>query len=64
MVEKLDCGIIWIKIDQSILEFNEDAFICYIYIREPKSQVLRHEEIDYFETLEQYFEKFKNLGKI
>ena len=64
MVEKLDCGIIWIKIDQSILEFNEDAFICYIYIREPKSQVLRHEEIDYFETLEQYIEKFKNLGKI
>ena len=39
MVEKLDCGIIWIKIDQSILEFDEDAFISYIYIREPNKNI-------------------------
>ena len=64
VVDKSDCGIIWLKIDQSILEFDEDAYICYIYVREPKSQVLRHEEIDYYEILEHNIEKFKNLGKV
>ena len=43
VVEKINCGIIWIKIDKTILEFNEDAFVCYIYVREQKSNILRHE---------------------
>ena len=52
VVEKSEFGIIWIKIDKSILPYNEDAFFCYVYVRDPKSQVLRHEEFDYFEVLE------------
>ena len=59
VVEKSDCGIIWAK----ILPFNEDALFCYVYVRDPKSQVLRHEEIDFFEILEQNIAKYQNLGK-
>ena len=64
VVEKSDFGIIWIKIKNSILPFNEDAFFCYVYVRDPKSQVLRHEEFDYFEILEQQIAKYKTLGKV
>lgn len=61
---KSEYGLIWIKIDKNILPFDEDAFMCYIYVREQKSLVLRNEEIDYFELLESDIAKFKSLGKI
>ena len=64
VVEKSNFGIIWIKIDKSILPYNEDAFFCYVYIQDPKFQVLRHEEFYYFEVLEQNIAKYKYLGKI
>ena len=46
VVEKSEFGIIWIEIDKSILPYDEDAFFCYVYVRDPKPQVLRHEEFD------------------
>ena len=61
---KNDYCLIWIKIDKNILLSDEDAYICHIYVREPKSSVLRHEEIDYFELLQQDISKYKRLGKI
>ena len=42
---------------------DEDAFLCYVYVRDQKSQVLRHKEFDYFEILEQQIAKYKTLGK-
>ena len=62
--EKSDFGIIWIKIKNDILPYDEDAFFCYVYVRDPKSQVLRHEEFDYFEILEQNIAKYKIRGKV
>ena len=64
VVSKNVYGLIWIKIDKNILLSDEDAYICYIYVRDPKSNVLRHEEVDYFELLQQDISKYKSLGKI
>ena len=52
------------KIDKNILSSNEDAYICYEYVREQKSQIFRHEEIDYFELVESGIIKYKNIGKV
>ena len=64
VVEKSEYGLVWIKIDKSILYSTEDAFICNVYVRDQKSQVLRHEEIDYFELVENGIIKYKNRGKV
>ena len=64
IVGKSDYGILWVKIDNKILESDSDAYICYIYVRDQKSQVLRHHEIDYFELLQSDISKYKRLGRV
>ena len=32
IVEKHDFGIMWIKISNELFHFNEDVYLCYVYI--------------------------------
>lgn len=64
VISKSTYGLIWIKIDNKILLSETDAYVCYIYVREPKSPVLRQEEVDYFELLQSDIAKYKQYGKI
>ena len=57
-------GLIWIKIDKHFLLSDRDAYICYVYVRDKNSKVLREEEIDYFEILQSDISKYSLLGDV
>ena len=64
IVEKHQCGIIWLKICKSIFHFNVDVYLCCTYIPPRESKVLSNNEIDIFSDLELHVEKYKLLGKV
>ena len=64
VVNKSDNGLIWIKIDKRILLSHQDAYLCYVCVRDRKSKVAQQEENDYFEILQSDISKYKTLGKI
>ena len=63
-MEQKQCGILWVKILPDIFEFNEDVYMCHIYNPPQGSKVINHEDIDFFEVLEQGIVTYKTLGKI
>ena len=64
IIEKHQCGVIWVKILQDIFSFEEDVYICHSYIPPKGSKVLNDEEIDIFEIIEEGIVRYKNLGKL
>ena len=64
IMEQKQCGILWVKILRDIFEFNEDVYMCHIYNPPQGSKVINHEDIDFFEVLEQGIVTYKTLGKI
>ena len=64
VVHTNDAGLIWIKIDKHILSSDKDAYLCYVYVRDKKSKVQQHDEIDYFEILQSDISKYSLLGDV
>ena len=64
VIEKHQCGILWLKIQNDVFLFNEDVYICNLYIPPHGSKVLNTQEIDIYEVLEQDVLRFKNRGKL
>ena len=64
IMEQKQCGILWVKILRDIFEFNEDVYMCHIYNPPQGSKVINHEDINFFEVLEQGIVTYKTLGKI
>ena len=62
IVEKNQCGIMWIKIQKELFTFEQDVFICCTYIPPVGSRVL-NSDIDLFEQLELDITRYKHLGK-
>ena len=58
IIEKLQNGIIWLKLPQTMFPFDEDVFLCHTYMPPADSRILRQNDIDMFDELE------KKLGKI
>ena len=56
-------GIVWLKIDQNLFEFNENVFICNLYIPPKGSKVLRDRDIDFLEQVEIGLERHGQMGK-
>ena len=54
----------WVKLSQELFVFDEDVYICNMYILPTQSKVLKQDEIDFFELLEIGIENYFNLGKI
>ena len=63
IVEKHDFGKMWIKISNELFHFNEDVYLCYIYIPPTNSKVLKDKDINFFDEIEKGLEKFDKLGK-
>ena len=64
IVEKEQCGIMWIKLCKTLFTFDSDVYICSSYIKPRDSRVLLAEDIDMFEQIESGVEKYKMLGKV
>ena len=64
IVEKHQCGIIWVKLLQDVFIFEQDVYVCHSYIPPMGSKVLYNDEIDMCEIIEQGIARYKNLGKL
>ena len=64
VVESKQCGIIWIKISREIFPFDDDVFICHMYIPPNVSKVFSSTDFDFFEQLEIDIVKYNDLGKV
>ena len=63
IVEKNQCGILWIKIQGELFMFDEDVYVCNLYIPPANSKVLPP-DVDIYEILEENVLRYKNLGKV
>ena len=63
IVEKSTLGFIWFKIDGNILS-DVDLYVCYCYLRDKKSRILRHEDVDLYEIVENGISYYKPHGNI
>ena len=64
IIEKIQCGIMWIKLQSDLFNFDEDVYICNVYIPPSGSKVLNSQDVDIFECLEQGLLNYKNRGKV
>ena len=64
IAEKNDYGLLWIKLSKTILKYDIDTYIGYLYAREKYSRIFRHEDVDYYELLETDIVKYQLLGKV
>ena len=63
IVEKNQCGILWVKIQSDLFRFEEDVYICNLYIPPSSSKVLNNQETDIYEFLEQGVLKYTERKK-
>ena len=63
IIEKHDFGIIWIKLSNTLFHFNEDVYICYVYIPPTSSKVRKDKDLEFFEEVEKGLEKYSKMGK-
>lgn len=64
IVQTNQFGIIWVKLDQQVFSFDEDVYICHMYIPPSNSNVLQTHDFDFFENLELDIVKYNDLGKV
>ena len=64
VVERLQCGIMWIKLSRDLFDFNEDVYLCNTYIPPHYSKVNITNEFDILNEIELGIEKYKNKGKL
>lgn len=62
IVKVNDYGIIWLKLDSKMLNFDKDVYICCTYIPPPSSKVLKDVDFDFFEEIENNIEQYCTLG--
>ena len=56
-------GYLWVRIQSELFSFQEDVFICNLYIPPANSMVLNR-DIDIYEVWEQGVLRYKTLGKV
>ena len=64
VLEKQQCGIIWIKLSSTLFPFAEDVYLCNLYIPPVLSNVLKTSDIDMYDQIEKGIIKYNNLGKV
>lgn len=64
ILESNNNGMFWIKFKKDCFGFNEDLYLCIIYILPQDSQVLKRNDVDFFDLLENSILKYKNLGNL
>jgi len=64
IVEKDQHGIMWVKLCKDLFDFQQDVYICNVYIPPNNSNVIDTINFDFIEQIEVGIEKYKLLGKI
>lgn len=62
ILHKNNNGIIWIKLDSSLFQHNNDVFICHSYRRPSNTAFSQSDNYDFFDSLESDIVKYDNLG--
>lgn len=60
-VQKDQCGKMWVKISARLFPFDQDAFICYIYVPPTNPKCLQTSNNDLYEQLETELIKYNEL---
>ena len=63
VVEKQQFGLIWVKILADLFPFEENVYLCHIYMPPNDSKVFRRSQIDFFRTIGVKYRKYDQLGK-
>ena len=67
IVKKEQSGILWVKISEDLFPFDQDVFMCNIYVPPTDSKVFNSTNIDLYDMLEQLsstsFKTVLNLSK-
>lgn len=64
IVQKEQCGIIWVKISAELFPFDQDVFLCHVYVPPTFSKSLNSSNMDFYDILESHITKYNDLGKI
>ena len=64
VLEKQQCDIIWLKLSSALFPFDEDVYLCNVYIPPSTSNVLRHSDIDIYDQIETGIIRYNNIGKV
>jgi len=64
VIEKLQCGIIWLKMCKDLFNFGNDVYICIAYVPPIDSKIHNTNDINMFECIESGIEKYKEHGHI
>ena len=64
IVKKEQSGILWIKISEELFPFDQDVFMCTIYVTPTDSKIFNSTNIDLYDQLKQDSIQFNNLGKV
>ena len=64
ILQKEQCGILWVKISKELFPFDKDVFICHTYVPPSASKVFQSSNTDIFEKLELGILKYNDLGKV
>ena len=65
VIEKQQCGILWVKISNELFNFDEDIYVCHLYIPPNNSKIFTTSEIDLFEQLELGIVKYqRTIGPV
>ena len=57
VIETNKSGILWLKINETLLSSNNDLYICHVYIPPPGSRVLNDKDFDFFEEKRKRYRK-------
>lgn len=63
-MKKEQYGIIWVKISAELFPFDQDAFICNIYVPPTSSKVFQASNIDLYDQLELDIIRYNDIGKV
>ena len=62
--EICDSGSIWVKLDHSFFGFENDLYICLLYIPPSNSLYYYYNDVGLFDLLEANIQKYSNLGSV
>ena len=64
IVKTNQTGILWIKVNEQLFPFDQELYICHIYVPPTDSKVLTSSNIDLYDQLEQDIIKYNDQGKV
>lgn len=64
VIEKNPMGLLWIKLSSDLFTFNEDVYICNVYIPPSDSRVFQSFDYNFWDEIEKGIEQYSVSGKV